>query len=878
MLSCAKSVCSSFVISFFLICSAYGGSLPGAPNCPMFPANNVWNVDISNTVTYPVDPNSGNYLANMATGTGLHPDFGSFAGYGIPYNVVSSAQAKVLVNFSAGAPTESDNGPYPIPSNPNIESNDLAACSSPAGNGDCHILIVDKDACILYELDAAATQGPGSWTAFSGAIWSLKSNALRTDTWTSGDAAGLPILPGLVRYDEVQAGLINHALRFTMVNTQKAHIYPARHDASSKLNTNLPPMGLRLRLKASTDISHFTPQAKVIAQAMKTYGIILADNGSNWYISGASDPNFDDNDLGALKTQLHGSDFEVVNTSGLRNGSDSSTATVNIAPGGALKYVDVTSNTSTTTIPVNTTVQWNWVDASHSHSTTSGNCCTPDGKWDSQVNGNGNVFINTFNQVGTYPYFCTIHNALMKGTVIVTPPSDYSLTISNSGILIFPGQTAPFSGKLTTSNGYNNTVNLSCGTGHPATCTPAPPSLTPTPGGAGFLVNASDVTPNDYTFNVQGIGTDTLQTSHAASVTLHVVDFNLTAPSPSTLTTAVSTNPTTTPTASFQVSISGSAFSGIVNLSCGGLPGGATCNFLPSASPFFSGPGSQAATVSITVAGNTAAGVYPLTVSANTAGAPAAKTQPLTLQVVDFTQGTPSPSPVAMTQNAVSQPVTFQLTPVAGFSAPVALSCAALANVSCSFSPNPAPVSGSPVTVTLTVTTNGAAVSSPTLTIQSAATVNGVALSHSQSLTLNISAGGTTTDLSISSLISQPDPVEAKGPIAINATAHNTGINAGSVNVSIYFSQPVKVINATLPGGCTVNTGIVTCAVGNLNAGNDAPYTIQIVPGPGRNLIITATVNSTSVNDSNPTNNVATVTAHIRPKPLARRGLVPRVP
>jgi len=282
--------------------------------------------------------------------------------------------------------------------------------------------------------------------------------------------------------------------------------------------------------------------------------------------------------------------------------------------------------------------------------------------------------------------------------------------------------------------------------------------------------------------------------------------------------------------------------------------------------------------VSITVAGNTVAGPYPVTVSANTAGAPAAKNQLLTLQVVDFAQGTPSPNPLAMTQNAVSQPVTFQLTPIAGFNAPVALSCAALANVSCSFSPNPVTVPASPATATLTVTTNGAAVANPTLTIQSSATVNGVALSHSQTLTLNISAGATTTDLSISSLISQPDPVEVKGPVAINATAHNTGTTAGSVNVSIYFSQPVKVINATLPGGCTLNTGIVTCAVGTLNAGSDAPYPTQIVPGPGRNAVITATVNSTSVNDSNPANNVATVTAHIRPKPLARRGLVPRVP
>src|SRR5260370_14042695 len=843
----------------------------------MFPANRVWNADIS---ALPVDPNSNNYMANMNPGRGLHPDFGAPAQYGIPYNVVSSAQAKLSVAFSVsgGAPTESDKGPYPIPPSAQIEGNSQSNCNDLSTKpGDCHILIVDKDACILYELDQVMNPSLGTWAAFSGAIWSLKSNALRTDSWTSGDAAGLPILPGLVRYDEVGAGLINHALRFTMNTTQSAHIYPARHDASSNTDPNQPPMGLRVRLKASTNISGLTPQAKVIAQAMKTYGLILADNGSDWFISGASDTNFNDSDLHNLN-QLHGSDFEVVDTSGLRNGSDTATATVFVGQGG-LKFVDAVSSTSTTTIPVNTTVQWNWVDASHNHSTTSGNCCTPDGKWDSQVNVNGNVFINTFNTAATYPYFCIVHNAAMKGTVIVTPPSDYSLTISNSGILIFPGQTAPFSGKLTTSNAYNNTINLSCGTGHPATCTPAPPSLTPTPGGAGFLVNASDVTPTDYIFNVQGIGTDTLQTSHAASVTLHVVDFNLTAPSPATLTTAASTNPTTTPTAGFQVSISGS-FSAVVNLSCSnGLPGGATCNFLPSASPFFSGAGSQAVTVSITVAGNTLAGTYNnIMISANTAGAPAAKNQPLTLQVVDFAQGTPSPNPLAMTQNAVSQPVTFQLTPIAGFNAPVTLSCAALANVSCQFSPNPVTGPASPATATLTVTTNGAAVANPTLTLQSSATVNGVALSHSQPLTLNISAGATNTHLSISSLISQPDPVGVNGPPAISVTAHNTGTNAGNVNVNIYFAQPVKVINATLPGRCTVNTGIVTCAVGTLNAGIDAPYTIQIVPGPGRNLVITATVNSTSVNDSNPANNVATGPAHILPKPLDRPSLVPRVP
>ncbi len=879
MFSCAKWVCSLFVIGFFLVGFAYAGSLPGAPNCPMFPANNVWNADIS---ALPVHSNSANYMANMATGTGLHPDFGSFAGYGIPFNVVNAAQAKVFVNFSAGAPDESDSGPYPIPSNPNIEGNDLAACSSPAGNGDCHILIVDKDACILYELDAAATQGPGQWTAFSGAIWSLNSNALRTDGWTSGDAAGLPILPGLVRYDEVNAGLINHALRFTMVNTQKAHIYPARHHASSNTNLNVPPMGLRVRLKAGANLSGLSPQALVIAHAMQKYGMILADNGSNWFVSGASDPNFIDNDLGTLKTQLHGSDFEVVDTSSLVNGSDSATATVNVGQGGT-KFVDTVSGTSTTTIPVNTTVVWNWV--SGFHSTTSGSCttsCTADNLWDSGQNGAPHTFMRVFNQVGTYHYFCSVHNVAMQGTVIVTPPSDYALAISNSPQTAFAGQNATFNGTLTTSNGYNNAVNLSCGAGHPATCNPAPLSLTPTAIGAAFTVTAGDSTVKDYTFNIQGTGTDSLQTSHAQSVTLHVVDFNLTAPSPAALATGASTNPSTTPAAGFQVSVSG-AFSGTVNLSCSGLPAGASCNFLPSAAVNFTGAGPQAVTVSISVAGSTAAGSYPVTISANTAGAPAAKTQPLTLQVVDFTQGAPSPTSVSMTQSSVSQPVTFQLTPIAGFNAQVTLSCSGVTNVSCSLSPaSPVAVSGGPVTVTLVVSTNNTAVgNNQSLTIQSSATVNGVVLNHSQSLTLNVAAGGTATDLSISSLTLQPDPVEARGPLSISVTAHNaqSGAGATGANVNLLFSQSVKVINATLPAACTVNSGVVTCAISDpFNAGQDANFIIQVIPGFRRNLLITATVGSASVNDSNMTNNVATATAHVRPKPLARRGLVPRIP
>ncbi|HTC95451.1 MAG TPA: hypothetical protein VK699_18540 [Terriglobales bacterium] len=457
--------------------------------------------------------------------------------------------------------------------------------------------------------------------------------------------------------------------------------------------------------------------------------------------------------------------------------------------------------------------------------------------------------------------------------------SDYSLAISNSPLTIFPGQTAVFNGTLTTANGYNNTVNLSCGAGQPATCTLLPTSQTPTSGGAAFQVKASDVIVNDYNFNVQGVGTDSLQTSHAQAVTLHIVDFNLTAPSPSTLTTGASVNPTTTPAAGFQVSVSGT-FSGTVNLSCSGLPAGASCSFSPSAALSFTGAGSQPVTVSITVAANTAAGVYNgITVSANTAGAPAAKSQSFTLQVVDFSQGSPSPNPVAMTQSSVSQPIQFTLTPIAGFTGPITLSCSALAGVSCQWSPSsPVTIAGSAVTETLTVTTNSAAAGSPTLNIQSSAIVNGVTLSHSQPLTLNIVAG-TVTDLSIASLTSQPDPAEAGEPVTINVTAHNTVANANNVVVSLTFPQTLMIVSATLPAACSVNNGIVTCTVGALNAGqNSTPFAVQVIPVAGRNLPVTATVGSSSVNDSNLSNNTQQVTMHIRFRPFARRGLVPKLP
>jgi hypothetical protein len=268
-----------------------------------FPDDNAWNTPID---TRPVDPNSDNLIASIGLTKGLHPDFGADLGgspFGIPYIVVGASTPKVPVAFDYA--DESDPGPYPVPPGAPIEG-------GASSDGDRHILIIDRDAWKLYELYAAYPDGHGGWTAGSGAVFDLSSNALRPAGWTSADAAGLPIFPGLVRYDEaVTAGEIRHAIRLTIVHSRKGYIAPARHYASSSTDVNLPPMGMRVRLKASFDISGFSPSARVILQAMKTYGMIVADNGSDWYFSGVPDPRWSDDELNELKS-VKGSNFEVV--------------------------------------------------------------------------------------------------------------------------------------------------------------------------------------------------------------------------------------------------------------------------------------------------------------------------------------------------------------------------------------------------------------------------------------------------------------------------------------------------------------------------------------------------------------------------------------
>src|SRR5664279_946968 len=268
-------------------------------NLQVFPKDNPWNTDISNVET---DPNSDNIIASIGNAVHLHPDFGTVwdnAPIGIPYNLIGKNQPMKAITFQYKS--ESDPGPYPIPPDALVES-----------GSDRHVLIIDTINLKLYELFSASRNSDNTWKAGSGAVYDLTSNLLRPDYWTSADAAGLPIFPGLVRYDEVvEKGVINHALRFTVQNTRNSFVHPATHAASNSSNENLAPMGMRVRLKAGFDISGFSPHVQVILKAIKKFGMFVADNGSNWYISGAPDSRWHDDELGELKT-IQGNNFEVV--------------------------------------------------------------------------------------------------------------------------------------------------------------------------------------------------------------------------------------------------------------------------------------------------------------------------------------------------------------------------------------------------------------------------------------------------------------------------------------------------------------------------------------------------------------------------------------
>jgi len=324
-----KGIFSALTIALVLyvfsgVSTAQSG--PTIEGCPIFPADNIWNTPVADL---PLNRNSSAFINTIGPTLGLHPDFGSGTWnggpIGIPYSVVEGSQPEVNISFDYA--DESDPGPYPIPPNALIEGGSQSA-------GDRHVLVLDRGNCILYELFSAYPQPDGSWQAGSGAYFDLHSNALRPSGWTSADAAGLPILPGLVRYDEVAAGEIRHALRFTAPQTSSDYVWPARHEASSLTGAQIPPMGQRFRLKAGFDVSRFSAPVRVILQAMKTYGLILADNGSAWYISGAPDTRWDNDMLVSGLAQVKGSDFEAVDVSSLMVDPDSGLAIQNASAGG----------------------------------------------------------------------------------------------------------------------------------------------------------------------------------------------------------------------------------------------------------------------------------------------------------------------------------------------------------------------------------------------------------------------------------------------------------------------------------------------------------------------------------------------------------------
>ena len=277
--------------------------LPTAAGCPVFPKSNPWNQRIDRL---PVTQDSATMIRSIGLETGLHADFGAGlwegAPIGIPFDVVTRTTPRSRVSFEYA--DESDRGPYPIPARVHVE-----------GGSDRHAILVGRSSCRLYELYALRREG-GRWHAGSGAIWSLRSNAVRPAGWTSADAAGLPILPGLARYSDLAKGGIDHALRFTVSRTRRAYIYPARHYASDSTSKNLPPMGLRVRLKRGYDISRFPRQARIVLRALKRYGMIVADNGSDWFVSGAPNKGWNNDALHTLG-QVKGSAFEVVDTSAL---------------------------------------------------------------------------------------------------------------------------------------------------------------------------------------------------------------------------------------------------------------------------------------------------------------------------------------------------------------------------------------------------------------------------------------------------------------------------------------------------------------------------------------------------------------------------------
>jgi hypothetical protein len=408
--------------------------VPLIGNCSVLPADNIWNTAIDQL---PVSSASATYVNTIGPTLLVHPDFGSGiwdgAPIGIPYVTVQGTQTRYPASFAYA--DESDPGPYAIPLTAPIEGGSQST-------GDRHAISVDTTNCILYELYAAYPQS-SSWNAGSGAIFNLLSNTLRPATWTSTDAAGLPVFPGLLRYDEIAAGEIRHAVRFTVPQTQRAYVWPARHYASSLTDPKYPPMGVRFRLKASYDISGFSPANQIILRALKKYGMMLADNGSAWYLSGAPDPRWDDSDLHNL-ARLTGASFEAVDVSGLMIDSNSGQARVTAGS------VSVTVAPSSATVNVNGTKQFSASVQNSSDQTVS---------W--SVNGipGGNGLTGTISASGFYSAPTTVPSpatvvieaasnstpsAFGTASVTVTPAVIISMSVSPLTATIRTGGTQRF--------------------------------------------------------------------------------------------------------------------------------------------------------------------------------------------------------------------------------------------------------------------------------------------------------------------------------------------------------------------------------------------------------------------------------------------------
>jgi IPT/TIG domain len=399
---------------------------PTLGTCLVFPADNIWNTPVDQL---PVSTNSAAWAGTIGSAKGLHPDFGSDPTNGIPFVTVPGTQAKYPATFTYAA--ESDPGPYAIPLNASIEG-------GISSSGDRHAVSIDTDNCILYEMWSAYPQA-ASWSAGSGAIFNLKSDALRPSGWTSTDAAGLPVFAGLVRYDEVAAGAINHALRFTVPQTQDSFLWPARHAASSLTGSQYPPMGARFRLRASYDISGFSPANQVILKALKKYGMMVADNGSSWFITGSTDPRWNDSDLHNLGS-ITGSEFEAVDASGLMVDPNS---------GQALQA----AATSVTVSPSSVSVQ---VSGTQQFTATVTNATSQGVVW--SVNGvtGGNATVGLINTSGLYTAPAAVPSG---GTVTIRATSSVAPTAVGSATVTITAATsvAPILSSVAPNSGVQGT-------------------------------------------------------------------------------------------------------------------------------------------------------------------------------------------------------------------------------------------------------------------------------------------------------------------------------------------------------------------------------------------------------------------------------------